>query len=164
MTKIYTLFFSIVLTCIASLTAEIYEIRLTIDNMCCPYCARSVNDQLKKIKGVENAQIWAMEGFGFVNWKDTVPFQSAELYRKLAETKFLLKSIEIDVEGVIELKKGAMLLVSKPERSIFYIDNRQDYAISKLKEGQTVRLKGFVTNQQGFNFFVVTEVLPEVTP
>jgi copper chaperone CopZ len=164
MAKIYTVFFLILMIVASPLRSGIYELRLTIDDMTCPYCGRSVVDQLKKIAGVESAQVWALDGFGLVNWKENVPFQSALLFRKFAETRFLLKTIEIDVEGVVEKKKGALILVSKPDNSVFYIDNLQDYTVAKLKEGQTVRLKGFVKNQQGFNFLVATEVLPEVKP
>jgi copper chaperone CopZ len=144
------------------LSAEIYEIQLTIGNMVCPYCAKAVVEDVKEIKGVETVKVWPQEGIGLISWKDDEPFQCAQLFRTFARTQFALRQITIDVEGTIEKRRGALTLRSEPENSVFYIDNGESLQVSKLKEGELVRVRGLVTNQQGFNILVITTVLPPV--
>ena len=55
-----------------------------------------------------------------------------------------------------------MTLRSEPDNSLFYIDNAEQFAVSKLKKGQKVRLQGKVSNYQGCNMLVVSEVLPPI--
>jgi len=154
------------------LAAEIYEIRLTIENITCPYCGTSLVQELKGIKGVEDAKIWPMEGIGVVQWKKNSAFHAVQLFRMFYKTQFLLKEIDVDVEGVIREKKGATVLESYPDGSVFYIDNPRDlhldtfdnFSTRALKEGMQVRLQGMCTSQQGFNFLLVKEALPPVGP
>jgi copper chaperone CopZ len=166
--KTMTLFLRFLLTvfclCLSTLSAEIYQIRVTIDGMDCSYCARSVVNDLKDLKGLESVQIWAMEGLGTITWKTDTPFQCVQLNKIFANSKLLLRLIEVDVEGTIEEKHGTMILHSHPDNSIFYIDNRENLQVSRLKQGQVVRLQGNVTNRQGFNMLYVTNVLPPVDP
>lgn len=149
---------------LAELSSEIYEIRLTVGNMECSFCGRSVRDTLKTVPGVENAEVFYMDGFVDIFWKNNMPFQAVQLIKKLGSTQFALKEIDVDVEGTIVEKKKALVLESKPENSHFYIEDRRDSKSSELKVGQIVRVKGIVTNQHGFNFINVREILPEVTP
>lgn len=146
------------------LCAEIYEIRLTIENMECHFCQRSVIDQLKVIPGIQETKIWPMEGIGLITWKNDVPFQCIKLFKTFYSTQFLLKDVFIDVEGIIHEKKGATILESQPDGSLFYIDNRADPVVRALKDGQTVRLQGRVSTQQGFNFLLVIDAFPPVMP
>ncbi|HXF29845.1 MAG TPA: hypothetical protein VN457_08340 [Chlamydiales bacterium] len=144
------------------LSADIVEIRLQIDNMVCPFCGRSCIDDLKRIPGVEDAKVWPGDGLAVVVWKPDHVFQSVKLYRSFADSHFLLKIIDIDVEGIIEMKKGAMTLRSEPDNSIFYIDNREDRRVSKFEDGQLVHIQGQVYNQSGFNFLVIKDILPTI--
>ena len=157
---------------IAPLAAEIYEIRLTIENISCPYCGKSIIQELKAIKGIQDAKIWPMEGIGMLQWKKDTPFYAVQLFRTFYKTQFFLKEVDVDVEGVIREKKGATILESFPDGSVFYIDNPQDLHVDTfdnfnaraLKEGMQIRLRGMCTSQQGFNFLLVKEALPPVGP
>jgi hypothetical protein len=142
--------------------AEIYEIQLTIENMVCPFCAESVVEDVKMIKGVETIQVWPPEGIGLVTWKQDLPFQSTQLFRLFASTQFILKQIIVDVEGVVERRRGSLSLRSCPDNSIFYIENGENLQVSKLEEGQEIRLRGSVTSQQGVNYMYVYSVMPPV--
>jgi copper chaperone CopZ len=146
------------------LFAEIYEIRLTIENMDCHFCARSLKQVLSQVPEITTSKIWPLEGMGLVQWKKETPFKSADLLRAFRQTQFFLKSIDVDVEGKIVEKKGATILESTYDGSVFYIDNRQDQGVRSLKDGQIVRIQGRVVNQRGFNFLRVAEVLPEIEP
>ena len=146
------------------LCAEIYEIRLTIENMECHFCSRSVIDQLKVIPGLQETKIWPSEGIGLITWKNDAPFQCIKVFKTFYNSQFLLKNVFVDVEGVIHEKKGATILESLPDGSIFYIDNREDPQVRALKDGQNVRLQGRVSSQQGFNFLLVVDALPPVMP
>jgi copper chaperone CopZ len=162
MSIIYRLFALALSLLPLSMSAEIFQVRLTIEGMKCTYCGRSCTDELKKIKGVDEVHVWPLEGLAAITWKSNYPFQSVQLFRTMNESHFLLKALEVDVEGTVEKKKGAWILRSEPDNSIFYIDNAGDPQFACLKEGYVARLKGVVKNQQGFNFMTVLEVLPEV--
>ena len=159
-------------TLISPLASEIYEIRLTIENIACPYCGKSIVQELKEIQGVQDTKIWPMEGIGVIQWKKDIPFYAVQLFRTFYKTQFFLKEVDVDVEGIIREKKGATILESLPDGSIFYLDNPQDLHLDtfdslstrSLKEGVQVRLRGMCTSQQGFNFLLVKEVLPPVGP
>lgn len=159
-----------IVTCLAfvanafPLAAEIYEIRMTIENMDCHFCQRSIVDQLKVIPGIRETKIWPLEGIGLIIWRNDSPFQSIKLFKTFYSTQFLLKDVFIDVEGTIHEKKGATILESQPDGSFFYIDNRADPVVRALKDGQLVRLQGKVSSQQGFNFLLVIDAMPPVMP
>ena len=148
----------------APLFSEIYEIRLTIENMDCHFCARSLKQVLSEVPEIKATKIWPLEGVGLVQWKKETPFKSADLFYAFRQTQFFLKSIDIDVEGKIVEKKGATLLESTEDGSIFYIDNREDQGVRSLKADQIVRIQGRVVNHRGFNFLRVAEILPEIEP
>jgi hypothetical protein len=145
-----------------SLSAEIYEIRLTIGNLACPYCAKVLVDDLKTIQDIRGVKIWALEGLGLVEWKQESPFRVVDLFDAFKKTQFILEQVEIDVEGTIEEKSGALILRSLPDNSFFHIDNRHDIAVSHLRPGDTVRLKGVLSSRRDRNVLNVTAVLPEV--
>lgn len=149
---------------LCQLQCEIYEIRLTIENMLCRYCPNTVTSDLKKLKGVEDVKIWGTEGMGQIFWDRHTPFQCGAIYKIFYSTQFLLKKIDIDVEGVVEHKHGVLMLRSLPDNSLFYIDNGENLEVSRLKVGQVVRLQGTVTSNQGFNILNATSVLPELAP
>ena len=48
------------------LQSEIFEVRLTLDCLFCPYCETNVQNILKEVKGVENSKVWSMEGLAVV--------------------------------------------------------------------------------------------------
>ncbi|MDB6081260.1 MAG: hypothetical protein JWO53_532 [Chlamydiia bacterium] len=179
MKTIFKLFGSVFLFSCLSLSASIIEVRLDIEKMDSPCCTQNVLKQLQAIKGVNKAAIYSKEGIGQITWKNDAPFSAAELHAAFAKTPFRLHRIDIDVEGVLEMQDGKRVLHSKPDQSLFYIDNyqnrailtlkslffcktTQDRSILKIKEGQTTRFKGIVKNRNGKNYLFVTEVLPEI--
>ncbi|MDB6081763.1 MAG: hypothetical protein JWO53_1035, partial [Chlamydiia bacterium] len=165
MTIYFKFFLSILTLCLtnAALPGEIFEIKLVVHNVDCEFCNRSILEELRSIPGVANTGVFTPEGVEEITWKGATPFQSAQFFKTFAKTKFLLKQICIDVEGIIEIKKDVMTLRSRPDNSIFFIDNQNEKTVAELKDGQSIRLKGYVTSQQGFNFLIVQEVLPENT-
>jgi len=162
MSTIFRLFILSGLFLIQPLAAEIYELQLAIDKMVCPYCAKVVVEDLKTINGVESVKIWPQEGLGLLGWKNDVPFQLSLLCRTFARTDFKLQHITIDVEGVIERRRGSMTLRSEPDNSIFYITNAECPRVVDLQEGQLIRLRGLGRNQQGLNMLTITDILPPV--
>jgi len=69
--------------------------------------------------------------------------------------------MDIDVDGTIESTRGALILRSEPDGSIFYIDNRQQSDVSKLKSGEQVRLQGAVSGKNGYNYLTVSKVVQD---
>lgn len=145
-----------------ALAAQIYEVQLEIDRMSCPYCAKALSLDIKTINGVENVKIWPGDGLALVDWKTDIPFQLSLLNRVFERSDFTLKRITIDVEGVIERRRGALTLRSEPDNSIFYIVNPEARRVIDLQEGQQVRLRGLVRSQQGLNMLTVVDVMPPV--
>ena len=146
------------------LQSEIFEVRLTLDCLFCPYCETNVQNILKEVKGVENSKVWSMEGLAVVTWKRDMPFYAAQFFKAFQNTKFPLKEVYVDVEGIVHKNKDSMTFESKPDGSIFYIKNRGLPKVQDIQDGETVRLQGDVTCEQGFNFLCVWDVLPEVLP
>ena len=146
-----------------SLHAEMYEVRLQIENIDCIHCSKSIEEALKTVDAVERTKVWPLEGIALVTWKSGAPFSSQAVSKAFERTPFFLKHIDIDAEGIIEEKKGATILKSLPDGTLFYIENRHDADVKQLKDGQSVRLRGRVSNQKGYNYLIVSEVLPENT-
>lgn len=163
MTKIIRFLALFVLCTIAQpLTAEIYEIRLTIGKLACPYCAKVLVDHLKTIPGIRGVKIWSLEGLGLVEWQKNSPFRMLDLSEAFKKTEFTLEQVEIDVEGNVEKQSGTFILRSLLDNSFFYIDNPRDPAVSHLQINDTVRLKGILSNRRDRNILYVTAVLPGV--
>lgn len=142
------------------LCAKVHEIDLTVDNFDCQLCPIEFAKMLRKgVPGISHVQAWEPEGLAVAIWKNSGPFQTFLFYRALADSKFLIRDITIDVDGTISSKLCSMHLSSLPEKSLFIIDNRQDFLLDNVKNGDFIRCKGRVSNQQGFNFLTVTKII-----
>lgn len=160
--SVFNFFLMLCLCSVCVVHAEILEIRLTVTNEDCIYCARSIAEELLRLPEVQDAKIYPFAGFGQVIWKKNAPFQSRLIFRTFAQTHFLLREINLQVQGVVTQTRGSTIIKSYPDNSVFYVSNRGDFGISTLKAGQTVRFKGIVSNIQGCNMVTVTELLPPI--
>jgi hypothetical protein len=141
-------------------TAKIMEVSMTVDNFDCQLCPKEFSKiLLRDVRGVEKAQAWEPEGVAIATWKENVPFQAHSFFRAMAKTKFFIRELSVEVEGLISSKACSMMLTSAPEKSQFIIDNRADSLLDNVKNGDTLHCKGRVSSIQGFNFMVVTEVI-----
>ena len=91
-----------------------------------------------------------------------MPFHSKTLFATFSYTQFILKQIDVDVEGTLEKKNGTLVLHASPADSLFFIDNREHLNLPNGSPTQRIRLKGYVTNRQGCNMLTVTKVLSPI--
>ena len=146
-----------------SLQAEIYQITLAFQGMCCEFCPKNISDHIKKVPGVQDVTVFPREDMVLVEWNQMTPFNSA-IFSKIFynHTLFKLLQVEVEVEGTFDKKKGDTVLRSLPDNSFFYIENANTFSLGRYPEDKLIRLKGVVHNQQGFNFMMVTDVLPAI--
>jgi|GEM_PF-5618654 len=154
--------FACALFATTTLSGQILEINLGIENIICPICPESLTHLLCKIDGVENCTVIDGESLVLIAWKSDRPFTALTFHQALQGTQFIINAVDITLDGKIEEKKGALTIVSKPDNSIFYIDNREDRICDGIKNGDKICAKCRLFSQQGSNYLVIKEILPPI--
>jgi hypothetical protein len=165
----YTIF--LLVGCPLSLFCQIWQVEVSIDNIDCPICVERVEKKLISIPGVDKCKLIESISLAKITWKKDVPFSAAIFWEKFFETPFQIRELTLDVDGVLSQKipqkslkeqKVILTLLSKPDQTLFYIENPNFKALRKFKPGQKVLLNGRVVSKQGWNFLEVREAIAAI--
>lgn len=144
---------------LASLSAAVNQICVTVTGICCEYCKQEIEKNFRQLQGLNDVRIFPHPGLVEVDWNPDFPLHAALLLQPFSNTRFTATEIDIDLEGTFSFKNTSPHIKSEPDGAIFFIDNMNSAPMQKLCEGDVVRLRGYLTNRQGFNFIVVRQIM-----
>ena len=142
----------------ASLQAEINELTLCMQGIDCSFCAKEIRDQLQALEQVEHVDVFPHSGIVSVDWKKDTQFHSFYLFQPFLDGKFMVKEASIDLQGVYHVN-GQLRTIETQDGSLFHVESRVRHLLDEVLDGDTVRVRGVVTDNHGFNFLVIQNLL-----
>lgn len=151
--------FGLILLQLTSLPAAINQVCVTVTGICCEYCTQEIEKNFRQLHGLNDVRVFPHPGLVEVDWNPDFPLHAAILLQPFNNTRFTAAEIDIDLEGTFSSSNTSPHIKSEPDGAIFFIDNMNSAPMQRLREGDVVRLRGYLTNRQGFNFVVVRQIM-----
>jgi len=117
--------------------AEIKTVNLHVDGLSCPFCALSLEKNLKKVEAIKTVNVHLKKAITDVTLKPEVPFNLSAIQLAVKESGFTLRDIEVTVIGnVIQNDDGIILLESQGDKTQFFLfdENHSDSDSKSTKQ------------------------------
>lgn len=140
--KLFKAFMLFFLTSPTFAVSEVYNLKVKLDGLACPFCAYGLERKLKDYKGIQNLKILVDEGLATFQYPYGKIPDVIDLRQRVKKGGFTPREISINVHGSIKKINNVFFLFMDGLASSFAL-----YGKTKgIQEGMTIQVMGILTD------------------